>query len=264
MPDNKLATFDPTAAATLTRPEFLQGADATGTEGITREELRLPRLSIAQGLSNQMMPDDSKYIEGLKLYDLFNDLTAEDYGRGPLHFVPVQRDVRRIEFTPRSQGGGIVDMDVSADDPRMEWSEDPNTHERIPPKATKFTEFVVLLLRKDRAPEPIMLSITSTNKFARAAAERLTTFIMLPQPPVPIYGGIYTIESKSEKNDKGTFGVPVIKKIGFVQSKDLLDFAARFHQQLKGKMIVVEREPEPDAEFAYGANANSEGPASQM
>jgi len=239
-------------AGTMERPKSLDPNDRSGTEDISAQDVRLPRLAIAQGLSPQVTPGDGQFIEGLTLFDLFNDLTGEIYGKGPLTFVPVRRDKRRIQFIPRSEGGGIVDMNVPVNDPRMQWTVGENG-ERIPPAATEFVEFVVLLLRRGKIPEPIVLSIKGTNKHNRRASDQLTTFIKLRN--APIFSGLYTIDTKvPAKNDKGTFGVPTIKNDGWIP-KDTLSGAALykyvedFHNALKGKAIIVEREPGSDDDF---------------
>lgn len=229
------------------RPASLDPNDRSGTEDISARDIRLPRLATAQGLSPQMTPGDGAHIEDLKMFDMFNDLTTEVYGKGPITFVPVRRDVRRIEFTPRSEGGGMVDPDVPLNDPRLRWTK--NAGVDVPPRATEFIEFVILLLRAGKAPEPIVLSIKSTNKFNRRASGNLTTFIKLRN--APIYAGLYTVAGGSEKNDKGTFGVPVIKNSGWIpvdtpSGKALFDYAKDFHDSLAGKVIVVEREPGGD------------------
>lgn len=240
------------------RPAFIPEGDTTGTEGIGVDDIRLPRLVIAQGLSPEMTPGDSKYIQGLTMFDLFNDFTKEVYGKGPLTFVVIRRDVRRIEFKPRSEGGGVKDMNVPANDPRTLWTADPDDPaKRIAPKATKFNEYVIWLL-KPGVPEPetILLSIKDTNKFNRRATTDLNGFIKQHaskgKKSVPIYGVAYTIASAPEKNDQGTFGTPVIKQAGkdgkpaFITNQDFFAAAAKFEQSLRGKNIVVDREPGDD------------------
>lgn len=238
-------------AGTLDRPQTL-GSDLAGTEGIGANDVRLPHLAIAQGLSHQVTPGDEQFIEGLTLFDMFNDLTNEIYGKGPITFVPVRRDVRHVEFVPRSEGGGMVDPDVPAGDPRLKWRRKAGPNgEDLPPVATTFVEFVVLLLRAGKVPEPIVLSIAGTNKHNRRASDRLTTFIKLRN--AAIYAGLYTVDTKvPAKNDKGTFGVPSVKNAGFIPldtpaGKALFEHAKQFHDSLEGKTIVVEREPGDDS-----------------
>lgn len=239
---------------TLERPKSLDTNDRTGTENIDVNELRLPRLAIAQGLSTQMIPDDSTFIDGLKLFDMFNDLTSEMLGRGPISFVPLQRVQKFRQFAPRVKGqpggGGVLDLDVPHGDARTLWTKDAETGARIPPLATEFIEFAILLLRSGKAPEPIMLSIKTTNKFNRRAADQLTTMIMLRN--APIYAGLYTVTTKSEKNDQGTFGVFVMKNAGFIpkdtpQGEALYRYAENFAKSLIGRKIVssVETVDEP-------------------
>jgi len=238
-----------TIAGTMDRPKSLDANDRAGTEGIGPEDVRLPRLAIAQGLSYEITPGDARFIEGLSLFDMFNDLTSEVYGKGPITFVPVRRDVRRMEFTPRSEGGGLVDPDVPANDQRLRWTVGEGGV-RIPPVATVFVEFVILLLLAGKVPEPIVLSIKGTNKWNRRASDQLTTFIKLRN--APIYAGLYTVDTHiPAKNDSGTFGVPTIKNAGFIPKDTtagaaLYKYAENFHRSLEGKVIVVDREPGSD------------------
>lgn len=228
------------------RPKSLK--HETGAQDIDTEGIRLPRLSIAQGLSPQITPGDVQQIEGLALFDMFNDITGEIYGKGPITFVPVKaytgKDARRIEFRPRSEGGGIIDMDVPPGDPRLDWTVEDGV--RKPPRATTFQEYVIILLRSGKAPEPIVLSIKGTNKHNRRASDYLTSTIGFR--PGRIFSGMYTVDTKVPvKNDKGTFGVPRIKNAGFVPvdtpaGSALYEFAEKFHDSLEGKTIIVERE----------------------
>jgi hypothetical protein len=254
---------------TMTRPTELDPEDRTGTEEIDASELRLPRLSIAQGLSPQITPGDSQFIEGLTLFEMFNDMTGEIYGRGPIMFVPIRREIRRIQFRPRKEGGGIIDLNVPPNDPRLEWTEDGNGN-RLPPLATTFTEFVVLLLRPGVAPEPIVLSIKHTNKWNRRAADQLTLFIAARN--APIYSGLYLVDTKvPAKNDNGTFGVPVCKNAGFIPLNKpagaaLFEYAKDLHQTLSGKTIIIDREPGSDDEDTFPGDADParSGQASEM
>jgi hypothetical protein len=195
-----------------------------------------------------MVPSEEKYIKGLALNDMFNDLDNKVYGPGPLYFVPVRRDVRRIEFIPRDEGGGVRDMDVPANDPRMNFTEDEEGN-RMPPVATKFDEYVILVLREDAEPDAVVLSIPHRNKWNREAAKKLNTFIVglktKDKKPAPIYGGLYTLSVVSAKNDKGTFGVFSVKQAGYPNAQ-IYAAAKELHEKLQGKNIVTEREPGDD------------------
>lgn len=235
MADDKLATV---SASALVKPSFIEDSRA-GTEDIGTDEIRLPRLAISQGLSPQLTPGDPKHIPGLTLFQLFNDLTGEIYGAGPIKFIPIRRDIRRIEFIPRDEGGGVRDLNVPANDPRNEWTEGPGG-ERVPPAATRYVEFIALILREGKSPEPIVISIKDTNKFNRDASVRLTTFIKMRQ--AAIYAGVYSVKVGTGKNDSGTFGIPIIENEGFVQDEAVYELASHFAKGLGTKKVSLERE----------------------
>lgn len=238
-------------------PEWMDLDDKTGKGGISRDEIRLPRLAIAQGLSPQMLPGKPEFIEGLSMFDLFNDVTGEIYGKGPLYFIAAQRSVARVQFRPREQGGGLVDANVPPDDPRLQGSKDPATGKWTPPLATVFVEFAAMLLHSDRQPEPIVISIKTTNKQQRNAAKDLTTFINTRRGS--IFSRLYTVESATASNDKGTYGVYKFRDLDRLQVKELYDFAGGFAKSLTGKTITVQRVDEEPNDPDDSMAANPEG-----
>lgn len=246
--DDALARQQEPGALSMERPSFIE-TEQTGLEDVGSDDLRLPRLAIAQGLSHQMIPTNALYMPDLKMFQLFNDLTNEIYGMGPLTFFIVRRDVKRIEFDPNDRNIPI-DLDVPAGDPRTLWTKDENG-KGVPPRATKFVEFIICLLTPDANGrftynpdqiEPIVLSIQETNKFNKRAHERLTGYAKLRKPPAPIYAGLYTIKSGTEQNAKGTFGVPVPANAGFITDPQLYAFAKKLNTDWASKTIHVTRE----------------------
>lgn len=246
MADDKLQT---TSAPGALVPSFIDVTDRTGKDQLGLDEIRLPRLAIAQGLSPQMVEGGSQYIPELRLTEMFNDLTSEIYGRGPLQFIVLRQDIRRIEFHPDDRNV-VLDLDVPANDPRTQWTTNEKG-ERVPPRATKFVEFIVLLLREGSDPEPIVLSIKDTNKFSRKAIERLAGFVKFH--PGPVFSAVYSVRTVNEKNDEGTFGVFVIDKVvskenpkGYVTDQKLFETAKAFEESLRGRTVAVNREPGSD------------------
>lgn len=232
------------------RPKSLDPNDRTGAD-VSMDEIRLPRLSIAQGLSPEITEGNSSFIEGLKNFDMFNNMTRDIYGRGPITFVPLQKEWRCIQFRPRTEGGGIIEPNVPKGDARREWRRDPGGDKTkdLPPLATEFFEMASLVLRPGKAPEPVIISMKTTNKWNRKAADQMLLLIGMRQGP--IYSGLYTISSAPEKNDKGTFGVPVIKNAGYIPKDTpagaaLFEYAERMAKSFVGKKIETEREPGDD------------------
>jgi len=239
------------------RPAEIDPRDRSGKEGIGIDEIQLPRLVVAQGLHPQLVPGQVGYIEGLAIGKMFNDVTEEIYGTGPVTVVPILRHVTRIEFDPNDRKV-VLDRDVPPGDERLKWRRGtgPNGEDE-PPSATEFIEFVSLILRPGREPERIVVSIKTTNKEMRAAAKRFTTYI--DNRNGPIYSGLYHLSStmvkgKNRKGQDTLYGVFVVKNAGYIptqtpQGKALYEYAKMFHEASKGKTIVVEREGAGDDDF---------------
>lgn len=218
-------------------PDFVDAGERTEAQELAPDEVRLPRLSIAQALSPQVLENKPEFIEDLRTGDLFNDLTKEIYGRGPVLFAVAAKADRYIEFIPREEGGGIKDMDVKPGDPRTHWRTENG--ERLPPLATKFMEFIAVLL-KPSGPETILLSIKDTNKHSRAAGSALK---MMLSRPWPSYTMVFSLKTISVSNDQGTWFVPVIEAVpGKLQKRDLIDYIRGISEAMKGKKIVANRE----------------------
>jgi hypothetical protein len=203
----------------------------------------MPRIALAQGLSPQIKRGDAKYIEGLQLGDMFDDLTGTNFGVGPLDFTVVRADKPRfVEFYPRSEGGGIKDLNVPAGDPRTEFG--PNGE---PPAATKFYDFVVMLLP---TRELIALSFKSSGlKIAR----QLNALMKLRG--AASFAGRYTLTSVEEKNSKGEFYNFRVKNSSVVDeaaskkgwvSKEVYEEAAAIYEAIKDRALVIDREPGSD------------------
>lgn len=240
------------------RPAEIDPKDRTGKEDIGRDEIKLPRLTVAQGLHPQVVPGDTKYIPGLAIGMMFNDVSEEIYGTGPLTVVPVYRYVTRIEFDPEDRKV-VLDRNVPAGDPRTKWSRGTGPDGKDErPRATEFVEFVSLLLRPGKEPERIIVTIKTTNKEMREAAQMWTTYI--DNRSGPIFSGMYKISShvargmNKETGQQTMYGVFVVKQAGYIPTntpsgKMLYDYAEMFHVSSKGKTVVGEYEDQAEDEF---------------
>lgn len=207
-------------SANLEKPSFAEKGDISGTEDIGRDDITLPRLTLAQSLSPEL--DEMKpgsYIEGLKLGDMFNTLTREVYGKGPLSVCVLRLSRPRwVEFIPRERGGGIKDPNVPPNDPRAQFG--PNGEM---PLATKFYDFIISLLPinvENPMERIVSMSLKSTQlKIAR----QWNGLIKMRNKPV--YYGNYTIMSVDEQNTKGKYKNFAVRNAGEV--KDKADYEVR-------------------------------------
>jgi hypothetical protein len=238
------------------RPE---GLGIQGLEGIRADEMKLPRLAIAQGLSPQLVPDDAAFIPGLVIGQMFNDVTKDIYGTGPVRVVPVLRHVTRIEFDPNDRKRPL-DRNVPWNDPRMKWTGNE------PPRATEFVEFVCLALRAGKMPDKVVVSIKTTNKQQRDAAMLWTTYVN--NRNADIFSGIYELTTKiargtNRKGEPTMYAHFVVNNRGFVPKATpagaaVYAFAKEFADQLKISGFGVDREAEDADSFDAASFENAQ------
>jgi hypothetical protein len=212
------------ALAVSERPTFVEDS-RQGAEHIEQSDMQIPRLVLAQKMSYEVDEADERYIEGLKVGDMFNGVTKEIYGSGAFKFVILRADKPRfVEFIPRAEGGGVKDPNVPADDPRTQWGKNGEK-----PTATKFYDFYILRfpLEGDPIEKLLALSFKSTGI---KVAKNLNSLIRLRNAPV--YAGVYELGVADAQNSKGKFKIFTVKNAGWVQDKEL-------YQQLKNLSEVV-------------------------
>lgn len=238
--DTQLAPRGETALAEV--PDWMEGAPE---EDVVEGRPRMPRLAIAQGMSPAMQRNSPKYVAGLALGDLFNTLTREKYGPGPLEFSVVRRlPSRWIEFDEERK---MVDPDVPPGDPRTEWR--ITAEGRKPPIATQFMEFVVILLAN---MEPIAISCARTNM---SAANDLLGLIQIRRPKIiggklmklPEFAMKFSVEvGQASGPNNSTYGIFVFKQAGdLVNEPEKARMVRAFREQFATEVIEIEREEEP-------------------
>lgn len=218
-------------AVSLERPSFLGANDHRGTDHLTKDDLQMPRIALAQQMSPQLDEGNSQFIEGLKQGDMFNSVTDEIIGKGPITFTVVRCDPPRyVEFIPREQGGGIKDINVPANDPRTQFGPNGET-----PLATKFYDFIIA--RIDRSEfELIALSLKSTGL---KVARQLNALMKLRN--AASFAGAYTLSVVKEENAKGKFYNFSVKNAGWVDEKTY-KMAEQAFEALKDRSVTIDRD----------------------
>jgi hypothetical protein len=166
--------------------------DRRGKENIDTTRLVLPRIAGAQKTSPEVDPSSDKYIDGLKLYEMFNTLTGDVYGNGPVKFAVIRKlPFKAMEF---DSNNNVVDFDVRPGDPRLNFTTGPDGKTRVRPVATEFREYLVVLETGDIAA----LSFKSTQN---KVADKLDSFLNFR--PGAAWAGLYSLTSKGKTFAKG-------------------------------------------------------------
>lgn len=271
----------PGALTKVELPDYLGPSTREGSEHIERDDMLMPRLALAQKMSYELEPTHDKFMEELKIGEFFNTVTQRIFGKGPIEFVIVRSDKPRwVEFHPREQGGGIKDMNVPANDPRTQFRRNPQTGASEPPIATKFYDFLVLLLpTTPNVPELEMIGLSFKSTGLKTA--RLLNTLIQQRGERPIYAGKYELGVADAKNAKGAFKVYTVKNstiasdfcatdgngkvlTGWV-NKDLFTYAKEQFNAMKDKNVVIDattetEHDEGDASFDTAAMDGQQEP----
>jgi hypothetical protein len=216
----------------LTFPDFITTVDVA-PQNIGREDVRLPRIAVAQPLSPELDEVHEKYILGLKAGDLFNSVTGEVFGKGPVGVVVVRVEpTRYIEFNPIELGGGIKDRNIKANDPRTAFG--PAGEKPI---ATKFREYIAFLSER---LEPIGLSFKGASL---SGARDLDTWIKMvfDAKRLPEYATVYALTSVKGPKAGFNYHVMKVQPAGAVNERQYA-FASAYRESLATKDVVIDAE----------------------
>jgi hypothetical protein len=211
---------------TSTVPAYLDDSTPIGTEHLTTDDVQMPRLSLAQAMSDQVNATHADHIEGLKVGDFFNSVSGQVYG-SPLRFsILCAYAPRGIEFAPMEQGGGVVDPHVPLTDPRMLFGANGEA-----PQATRFYDYVLMI--NPGSPNEEMIAMSLARSGVRAAKSLNGLFRMRG---TAIFTGIYTAESVSKTAQQGTYMGWRFRNAGFIAEESVQQFAD-LHAGLKSAPV---------------------------
>lgn len=251
----------PPQSSALARPSFIPPG-SEGTEHMSKDDFQIPRLGLAQALSKEVQDGDAKFIDGLRVGMFFNNLTGKIFepAKGPLYFTILRADPPRyIQFRPRSEGGGVVDMNVPANDPRTRFTRDADG-KSVPPIATKFYDYVVFMLTPEGRPlnpEDEMDNVIGLSLKGSGIKTARTLNGLMKYRNAPMYSGKYEVSSAKATGPKGEYFVynignaknpiaPNDKAFGWLPDEAMFAITKGLSDSLKDKTITMDRDTDTD------------------
>lgn len=212
------------------RPEWMKKGGTRGRENIDASDLIIPRLEIAQALSPAINASKPEYVEGLKMGDLFNNVTREVYPR-PVMFVPVLQRKDWNIWRLRKEGGGFRGSFPTKAEAveALKALGEIDKHEVI-----DTPQQFGLIAKADGTVERIVISMSRTKaKHSR----RLNTLVEMTGEDR--WNRVYAITTANEEiKGKGEFQNFVITQMGY-PSQSIASAAEKFYESLtKGEIKV--------------------------
>lgn len=166
-----------------------------GREELSKEEMLIPRLKLAQALSDEMKKSNEKFMPELELGQFFNSVTGEIYG-AKVTIVPLRSFTEYIEFDKSRK---VVKFYQPCELPP---SEDLAVVDGEKPKCTKFLNRMSLLIKEDGSTEPIVIGFKYVGR-KKTPMLKLNTLMAMKPESDPVYGYNYTLESIIVSNEEG-------------------------------------------------------------
>lgn len=227
-----------TPGALEAAPAYLQDDQREGLETITRKDMSIPRLALAQALSPQVTEGDPNLIPGLKPGDLFNPVTKQNYGQSVEVQIVHKDRPRAMLYRSIDEGGGVIDPDVPLNSPLLKWG-NSGDKKADKPKATLFFDYVAILLPQR---ELIALSFKSSGiKVAKALAG------LIAFRNKSMYAGKYKISTGTELKPK-PHKVYLVENAGWVSEEDYI-LGKQMYETLKNLDTVTMIQRDTDTSF---------------
>lgn len=225
-PSTDLTTTAPVAGTLATLGD---SGDLRGKEHFDTDDVTFPRIALAQKTSPQLEKNKPEYIPGLTLYDMFNSLTGEIYGEGPVQFAVIRTAKRAMEF---DKGNRVVRFHVPLNDPSLDFTTGPNG-ERVKPTATLFRDYLVLLVPS------LELAVLSLKGTQHGVAKRLNGLMTARRGAA--WMGLYTLTAGSKAHGDFTTGQYIINPAG-PTPPDAVAVAETWYEKSAGFAEHVDRE----------------------
>jgi len=193
-----------------------------GFEGADKESFAIPFLSIIQGLSPQLKKNKTEYIKDAAEGDIFNNVTQELFDK--CEVIPVYYDRKFIEWIPRKQGGGLVQIYDCAEGKALVAEAEiidfvpylSNGHEI---RDTRM-HYVVLLPNFEYCVIPMQSTqLKKSRKWMSIMSNIKFTGTKGKYTP-PMYANVFELTTGEESNEKGDWYGWVINRLRVVNSEE--------------------------------------------
>jgi hypothetical protein len=220
-----------------------------GLENVSAEDMAIPFLTVLQSGSPQVIKGPDR-IDGAEAGDFFNNVSGEVFkGEVGIELIPVSFVKSYVEWIPREQGGGFVtqhaDKSILSECKRNEKGRDqlPSGNEVVP------TAYHYCLLLKDGIPEPVVVSLSSTQ--LKKSRKWLSVIAAVKVPnnkggtvTPPSFSQIYKATCVAESNDKGNWYGWQFSRVGPVADIELYKAAREFHRAVTSGAVRMGPPPE--------------------
>jgi hypothetical protein len=225
-----------------------------GFDNMTQEDLAIPFIRILGQLSPQVTEGDSKYIEGAKTGMIYNTVTNDLFdGKQGIKVIPCYYKKDFPEWNDRGQGSAAPVASHLPNSPIIATGKKEGSKLRLPNGnyLEETAYYYVLAETKAGAFMPAQITMKSTQLNVAKKWNSMMKTIQIPNGKggysiPPMQGVVYTLTSKLQKNDKGSWYGWVVNmdRILDQKDKDLYLNSRGFYQSCKTGTVQTKADVE--------------------
>lgn len=236
---NAVAEKDQNAVALFgsERPDYITDT-ARGSEGVSTDDMSLPRLTIIQDLSPQRKKSEDAYIEGAEEGMIFNTASNELFPSGEIVVIPCYFRAEYVAWKDRKKGGGFGGAFASEQEAEDWISEQDDAADW---EAQYSNQHFCILVHPDHTPEKPHLEdvVISMSKTQLKPSRKWNT--MIQSAGGDRFSRAYRLTVIQESNNKGSFYNWSVKQLGYVP-ESLFKKAESVYEAVKAGQKDVSRD----------------------
>lgn len=228
--ENEMALFG------AERPDYM-GDTARGSEGVTTDDMSLPRLTIIQDLSPQRKKNEDAYIEGAEEGMIFNTSSNALYNSGSVMVVPCFFRSEYVAWKDRKQGGGFG-IAANTEEEAEKWiseQEDPSAWDI----SYTHQHFCIMVHPDHTEAKPHLEDVVVSMSRSQLKPSRKWN-TMVQAAGGDRFGMAYRLSVVGDKSPKGAFFNWSVKQLGYVP-ESLFKRAEAVYEAVKAGQKDVSR-----------------------
>ena len=183
-----------------------------GTEGMTQDDLMIPRLSVLQQMSPQVNKRDGAYVQGAEAGMILDNVAAQAFdGEEGITVIPIS--YRRAHIEWKADRGGLV-ADHGPDSACLEGCSRGDRGEYLTAEGNEIVptgEYFVFVVDADGNYSPALLSMAKSQLKKARQWNSMINRLQIPHPSgegtlnPAMFWNAYNLSTVPEENDQGSW-----------------------------------------------------------
>jgi hypothetical protein len=221
-------------------PDHVQADGRRGSEGVTTDDMSLPRMSIIQDLSPQRKKSEDAYIDGAEEGMIFNTASNKLFPDGNITVIPCFFRAEYVAWKDRQKGGGFGGA-FSTEELAEQWIAEQEDKDDWGVSYTH--QHFCIMVYPDHTEEKAHLEdvVISMSRSQLKPSRKWNTQVQ--QSSGDRFSRAYKLSVVSDRSPKGDFYNWSVKQLGYIP-ESLYKRAEATYEAVKAGQKDVSRDTE--------------------